>query len=365
MSMKKYYGIALAAIIIIAGIIAFLLLRGPSDNRLEPTPSAELSTAIIGDGVKFYIFTSDGKPTGRASVSIPFLRALGSASLINIAVDLNNNGGYEEKEWIIQDMPVQAKENWNNNFYFTIPDSFSDAKRARVVFGNEEKDMEIAAASFDAGRLFDLSSVTNPEEAMKGIGMNVAHAEEGAASVTIPDVPDIAQRPGECAPTTAANGLISLIQKYGDLEKLSGTEQDLIDELKSDMKWTAENGVLPDDFVTGKNAWAKRKGFFIRTEKVGDKHGIDTVSAIEEALKTDPDKKGVELRLKFGDPATGKAVGGHMVSVTGVHKKNGKTYLDIHDPASPDGTDTVEISGNQFANYGLFGGWTIMSWGFI
>ena len=351
--MKKSY--LIGGLIIIVAIIVFfglqrLSLKGPPEK-------------VLGDNIELTVFTSDGNPTGKASVSVPFLKTLDTTAFIDVAVDLNNDGEYGIEEWIVKDTPVRTQKDWNNNFYFDSPVAFDEAKKVRVVLGTEQKDVEVTVSSFEVGNLLDLASVTNPEEATKGFGNSVVYAEDGVeVDVSIGGMPDISQQPGECGPTTAANSLGHLINKHGDEEDMPSDLDELIDQLKEDMNWTRENGVSPDDFAAGKNRWAERNGIPISTEKVGDKHGETTLDEIQEALENG---EGVELRLKFGDPATGQAVGGHMVTVTGIHRGDGQTYIDIHDPASPMGTDTVEVQGNEITNYGLFEGWTLLSWGFI
>ena len=123
------------------------------------------------------------------------------------------------------------------------------------------------------------------------------------------------------------------------------------------------NGVQSDDFVTGKNLWAARHGLPIRTTKVGDTHGIETIDPIREALEKGAS---VELRIKFAN-ADGKSTGGHMVTVTGIHQGDGQTYLDINDPYTDaeEGSETVEVRSNRITNYGPYEGITALSWGFV
>ncbi|MBD3208027.1 MAG: hypothetical protein GF370_01050, partial [Candidatus Nealsonbacteria bacterium] len=346
---KTYLFIGVALVIALA---LFFFFQG-GDQETE---------RLIGEEMNITIFTRGGELTGKASISIPFLRALANTEFINVGLDLDGDGAYSQSEWIVEGFPIRVRKDWNNNFYFVAPAGLENTTQGKVVLGAKQKDLKVNFNTLETGDLFDLASVTNPEEAMKGVG--IVYAQSGPeVNVSLEgDVPDITQTSGECGPTAAANSLVHLIQKHGQDEDLPDDLNDFLEELKNDMNWTEENGVLPDDFVTGKNKWAQDNGLPITTEKIGDEHGASTLEEIEDALS---DGNPVEMRLKFGDPQSGEAVGGHMVTVTGMRRVDGKTYLDFNDPASPFGTDTVEVEGNQISNYGLFEGWVLVSWAFV
>ncbi len=205
--------------------------------------------------------------------------------------------------------------------------------------------------------LLDLETVTNPEESMKGWG-SIAYAQtEPVTNAYRPGVPDIGQRIAECAPTSAANSIISLAEEHGAEYP---DDQTIINELKGDMDWTPENGVLPPQFVEGKNKWAARHGLPIRTEIVGDKNGKGTLESIMDAMDGGA---AAEIRIKFADN-TGKATGGHMVTVVGVRVEGDQTFIEINDPRTPEGADTYEMNGNVIEGY-PYDGQAILSWGFV
>lgn len=358
--MKRNNLYVLAAVIVVALAAVFFFLRGPSSSA-------------IGNDIQVTAFTSDGEQVGKASVAVPFLRGVEHA-VVSVAIDLNKDGAYSQDEIVVKNRLVGTQDDWVNRFYFSHEARLEGNFNALVMLSGEDISIDsfdtlpdgvesvavnITVDSFEIGTLLDLSTVTNPEESMKGPGFNVAYAED--TDITTDGVPDISQRPGECAPTSAANSLISLINQNGNDDQKPDNQTGLIDDLKKDMNWTPQNGVLPDDFVRGKNTWAARNGIPIRTKKVGDKNGISTIDAIQEALENGD---AVELRIKFGNPATGKAVGGHMVTVTGIHVDGDEVSIDVNDPASPTGTDSYEINGNLITDY-PFEGWTVLSWGFV
>jgi hypothetical protein len=337
---KKYF--IVGGVVVIA-IIAFVFLRPARGG-------------IVDSSIHITAFEHAGKPTGTVLMSIPFLQTHERTNF-NISFDVNADGDFSEEETLVTNFSLQPRQNWQSGVYVKTNVDLTSTPKARVSYNGTHQDVEVTYSTADTTTTFDLASVTNPEESMKGV--KVARAEE-PVEITTEDVPDINQQPGECAPTAAANSLTSLISKNGQTPPQAN---DMISELKNDMQWTRENGVLPDNFVAGKNAWAQRHNLPIKTEKIGDQHGKTTIDAIHQALAQG---KAVELRMKFaGNAAATQAAGGHMVTVTGIHQGEGQTYLDINDPATPDsGTETVEIRGNTISNYGPFNGVVVLSWAF-
>lgn len=344
--------IAGAVVILLIGIVFISKSAfGPEDGGL------------IGETLLVSTFTSSGEATGKVLLQVPFVRALEAGGSISIAIDRDDDGLFAESEYLVTDFPVRAEADWRSGYYALSEVPIADGQSARVTIGGEDYGASTQTKVVEVGELLDLASVTDPENAMKGWGVSVAHADQHLIEITRDGVPDLTQRKGECAPTSAANSLISLVAENGGDDLVPGDPLDFIENLKRHMNWTPENGVLPDDFVAGKNRWAAAAGVPIRTTKVGDANGISTVDAIRDALQNGD---AVELRIKFANPGGTKAVGGHMVTVTGIHQGDGQTYLDINDPATPDsGTETVEIRGNQITNYGPWEGITVLSWGFV
>lgn len=318
---------------------------------------------LIGETMLVSSFTSNGEETGKILFQVPFVRGLDAVESISIAVDTDQDGVFSADENLISDFPVSAQADWRSGYYTMSANSIISGMKAQVTIGGIIYDITTNTKIVEVGSVFDLATVTDPENSMKGWGVSLAFAEGDVIEITQEGVPDLTQRKGECAPTAAANSLISLVDKNGGEDLISGDPLDFIENLKRHMNWTPENGVAPDDFVAGKNRWAAAAGVPIRTTKVGDTHGISTIDAIRDALQNGD---AVELRIKFADASGTKVVGGHMVTVVGIHQADGQTYIDINDPATPDsGTETVEIRGNQITNYGPWEGITLLSWGFV
>lgn len=338
------------------------------------------SNGILDKKIELGVFTTNGSQNGRASIKVTFLESESRISLINAALDINGSGIFEDGEWVIKNTPARPRQGWNNSFYFTPGLPLQGEKRVRLVLsdfpltaqgwqnnslpeGRQFVEAVLEPELHEAGSLLDLEGVTNPIESMKGAG--VVYAQK-LQSIVEEDIPDLDQNPGECGPTVAANALIALTKKFGgkDQKKLVKDSAGLIDDLKDSMNWTKENGVLPDDFVSGGNVWTRENNLPITGTKIGDQNGVTTLDDIREVLNSQ-NKNAALLRFTFGNPETGEPVGGHVVNLIGLRDRDGKIHIDILDPATPKEIDTYEVRGNAIMDYGPFEGLVVLGWGFV
>ena len=344
--MKNTYLIIGGIMVIGLGLLA---LWGGFGVREQP---------LLSSPAELVVYTSGGEDIDKGLLYLSFASGAGEARVQAFA-DFNGDGAFDSGEEIARGIPLRPRENWKSAVAVTLSEGIEDGIRIKVAYGGRNWEGAAGVSREDAGALLDLATVKNPEESMKGWG-NEAHAGEPATQASRGDVPDITQRPAECAPTAAANNILSLAGEHGVSPEDLPTPTEIIDGLKGDMDWTPADGVLPDAFVRGKNEWAAKHGLPIRTEKVGDQHGASTLEHVLDAMAGGGAS---ELRLKFGD-ASGRAVGGHMVTVTGVRAEGGQTFIDVNDPKSPEGTETYEVVGNEVIGY-PFEGITVLSWGFV
>ncbi len=320
------------------------------------------SSGLIGNDSSLVVFGSSEAKSGL--LYIPFLETTPSSVRVSVSLDADANGDFSESEVVVKDWTLQPKKDWKNSVPIKLGSLPTIGTLLKVSVGGKEYLRKLGQVQEDTTDLLELSKVTNPEESMKGWSSAIALAQgtDPATEATRYDVPDLGQRIAECAPTAAANSIISLAEEHGvSLSDLpTGTE--IVDGLKGDMDWTPENGVLPNDFVEGKNKWAAKNGLPIRTEKVGDQHGRNTLQNILDAMAAEGGAA-AEVRLKFAD-ANGKVTGGHMVTVVGVRVVGDQTFIDVNDPRTPPGTDTYEVSGNVIDGY-PYDGIAVVSWGFV
>jgi hypothetical protein len=283
-------------------------------------------------------------PNGMAMIQVPYRRDAPQGSL-TVRVD--------EQE-VFTAVPARPRKYWNSNYFFRSTGSFSDTARIDLAFEGKHdqaltRTVHVKVSSGEGMRM-DFSGVAKPEESMRE-GEAMSGAQAGIREV---DVPDLTQRPAECAPTAAANSLISLAREHGADDKLPADALTMVNELKGDMRWTPADGVVPADFIRGKNEWAAKKGLPIVTASVGNSQGIGSLEAIREGLAVG---KAAELRIRFAEPTTGgkyKIAGGHLITVVGVTETPNGTFIDVNDPRTPDGTETYRVENGQIENYPLW-----------
>ncbi len=282
-------------------------------------------------------------PQGGALAQVQYRRDGGSGA-VTIALDFNDDGMFDASETVIDAFPAQPQRYWNSNFYFRREELRDKKILTRVTFVNDARTevverrvvVRMLSAPF---RIADFDGIAHPTSSMTARRKDVV------------GVPDIEQQANECAPVAGANGLITLAKRFGEDGRLPADLGVMLNELKSDMRWSLTNGVSVDDFVLGANRWALSKGLPIVTQKIGE--GQRALSEFSKSLTAD----GVALvRLSFSVPSGSRqrVLGGHLVSVVGVHDMEGATFIDIHDPNSPQGVDTYRVEGSTIVDYALF-----------
>lgn len=169
------------------------------------------------------------------------------------------------------------------------------------------------------------------------------------------DVPDIDQGLNECAPTSVANSLLWLSKKNKFTDKMPKSQGELISELKGDLKWDSNIGVLDENFITGKKAFAARHGLNIEVHQINVKdYDLNIVAKVAQELQKGQDVElGIEYWKKQAD-GKWKLMGGHWVTAVGARgNRDGTQTIDIHDPASPGPAtlDRYKIDGTRIVDY--------------
>lgn len=356
MPVSKKILFLLILFIIVAGIFVFL-------NR--ELKERELKVSIIGDDIDLVRVGMFGQKADFGFVKVPFLTESDTLKFLNVAVDLNNDqsfaiyevNGQTQPEWLVQNMPVKFIDG-ENSFSFFFPDkTVDDAIPAeglvlRAVLSRDlinvsdwdgsipqetdSKDIRIKIIAFE-----DVGDLLSPAPGKIGnFGflysdgyinfIEPAFAATDTVDVFHPNVPDINQKKNECVPTSAANSLLWLAKKFEFEDKLP-SQDELIGELKNDMNWQA-GGIVPEDFLKGKEKITERRKLPLINHEVGQLDGSTTFDKIAEELKKEQD---VEMVIQFKD-ADGKTIGGHCVTVVGVMRlPSGTEIIHIHDPGTP------------------------------
>ena len=325
-------------------IIVVLALVGVAIYAFSTSQFA--SRDLLGRGPKLYLYTIDGESSGQLNVSIPFTQASDNDYVVEVAVDLNQNSQITEDEWQVKNTRAYLVHNLRNN-YWMVDDAKKLAVSNEVLLKINLKKLEstdllenfegkVKIEAFEIGELFGFDVGGGSEDIKRGTGLPsavipAAHAE-GEEVFRNGITPDLAQDRMECAAVSAANNLMSLAgenDKLGNLPEFTG---DLIEELKTDMKFN--NGISLNNMVIGKNAFTQRHNLPISTELKFAPTKEDILAALNSGAA-------VELSFSFIRSSSGRQNTGHVVTLVGASPNQ----LFVHDSGTPEGMDTLSMYG--------------------
>lgn len=348
----------------------------------------KIDSGTIGSQVTLTRVVMNGEKTSTAYSAIPFLHDRKGSNYLNLAIDLNHDGkiasytvnATTQEEWVVQNFPLPVFADEGVNANFTLSDFDVDSKKdfsLTAVLTTQRLDnwdggrisgsamRTVVVATIGIEETSDRATVdpngigsTGPGDASVPPGQPVKEKTVSSLakefSVFHEGVPDMDQKINECVPTSAANSLRWLAKGNNFTDKLPLSDTELLGELKDDMKWKVESGIIVDqNFLTGKDAFVSRHKLPIVTHQVGGKFDINIVAKIAEELRKGQD---VEIDMEYGEyKADGsyERRGGHMVTVVGATGTADSQYLDIHDPLSsgPSKLDRYKIDGTRVVDY--------------
>jgi hypothetical protein len=155
----------------------------------------------------------------------------------------------------------------------------------------------------------------------------------GKTSSSIKDrvtMPDIAQKPMECGPTSAANSIRWLAETHGFNDKLPKKNDDLIKELMKAMTGSDERpfpGLSGDQLHDGKKKYAEEKGLPITVKGGLNDPNASGAKAFDFIKKEIDDGEDVEFLIGW---PTGN--GSHWVTVVGYKVNGDRLFLTVNDP---------------------------------
>lgn len=251
--------------------------------------------------------------------------------------------------WVVQNLPVGFEPGLTQIATNVSADLFRSGDTYQTIF---DQSYAISAPVFDPAHaavrvLGDpVNYLVNGGACRLGLGVFVRPGDPPLQSVVFPPpppppqppykvvyrkgVPDVAQGPNECAPTSAANSLTWMEQEYSEIDIGLSTEE-IRDVLKDGehMKTDPETGTSDADFLAGKNAFAAQFGLPIETKAVPG--GVGNAPGLEEMYQALEDGSDVELSVVWLDEE-GKSAGGHWVTVVGMVEVEGQYGVWINDP---------------------------------
>ena len=306
---------------------------------------------VLGSKPELVVYSG----TGKAILYVPFDGDAIDSLYVDAYIDENADGKISDDEKVITRMRTHPDRGWRDGYAIPVKNEPRDTVKIKIALSSGEVfEGNAAVTTYDPDKLLGLARSTKPNSMKQG-------GEVTQASVLRTATPDITQRFAECAPTSAANSVISLATQHGKkISDLPGPTA-IVNGLKAEMDWTPENGVSPEKFIEGKDKYMAKLGLPIRTTLVGGDDGRGTIQEIKNALAQG---KAAEVQLKFTNPETGAGKGSHMLTVVGVEEVDGKTLVKVNDPNTPAGTEIYDVSGGEVTNYPSK--WsTTFGWGFV
>lgn len=331
--MKKL--LFIVGVLIFIGGVVFILLTS------ETTPQN-----LLGEDPRLHLYTVSAESTGQLTVTVPFSQKSDEPYLIDIALDLDGDGQIADSEWQVKDASAYLVQNLKNNYWLAdeaktlavndevlVKINFKKSNSANAPTSLEKK---VKVEAFEIGEMFGFDVPGGSEDIKRGIGLpqaiiSAAQAE-GEEVFRNGITPDLAQNRMECAAVSAANNLMSLAgenDKLGDLPEFTG---DLIEELKTDMKFS--NGISLANMVVGKNAFTQRHNLPISTE-------LKLAPTKEDILAALNSGAAVELSFSFVRSSSGRDNTGHVVTLVGASN----SQIFVHDSGTPEGMDTLQMYG--------------------
>lgn len=329
---KKYLYLFLGVVAL--AVLSFLV------NKLQ-------NTNLLGKEPKLYVYTINSETTGLLSVTVPFAKLANNSYAIEIGLDSNFNGKIEQSELQKKTETVHIQKNLKNNFFLEDAEKkiksgvpillnikLSNLKNSKEVYSIETS---VKAEQFEVGDKYGFDVEGSSEDLKRGIGIpqslvSVARAEESEPVFRNFNTPDLAQGRMECAAVSAANSLMSLAGEHDKLSNLPEFTGDLIEELKTDMKF--KNGITLENMVAGKNAFTQRHNLPVSTE-------LKLAPTKEDIIKALNSGAAVELSFAFVQSKSGRKNTGHVVTLVGASNSE----IFVHDSGTPEGMDTLRMFG--------------------
>ncbi|PIR69356.1 MAG: hypothetical protein COU47_03230 [Candidatus Niyogibacteria bacterium CG10_big_fil_rev_8_21_14_0_10_46_36] len=347
--MKKILIIA----VIIVGAAGLFFWKGPSPKAGY---TALAPDTIGGEGV-LYTYTIKGESNGGGALSLSFTDD-GNYSLINIALDLNDSGAYEDDEWVAENQISYVQRGTDNNFAVDLPEgelpstitgiaAFSAEPMTEGWWdGENTRTITITTESFELNDILGLDVPGNGPGVYRGYADGFSARMPVAYAQTFPtvnvdsqlNIGDLRQSNMECAPTSITNNLTGLAGANGRNDLPSA--ETMVDQLKSDLKFGDEGvaGVLDKNYIAGKNAFMRRYNLPIVTTEISNPSIEDIANAIQSGAVVEMDLAFIEVT-----PQGNNHVASHVVTLTGVSSNGSSATLRGRDSATPTGNESWQF----------------------
>ncbi len=362
--------------------VALMIFRGHSHGQTAAIAKVDhrhLNKVAVGSG--------DVNLDGTMDFAVTQIMSPSATGYVNVVADLNFDkqiGAYDpssggtQSEWIVQNVPLP------------ITDEILSEPNLRIWFSLEDQSIPIPCMvmtsmiitdkpltiplpvkldSLGSGWIKEADSLTKftwsqPDGGGKDTNTvvlpDVAPLPPGSDIFEVPGtndpkgMPDIAQKPQECGPTSAANSLIWLAKNNGFTDKLPKTPEGEVDtdglilDLMEAMTGSRDRpfrGINAQKMVAGKKAWAEKMQLpIVVGGGMGDKNARNghAFDFLRYGLRG---KQDVELRFELPQKFN------HWVTATGFATGGGRVHVYVHNPDdNKDGKDVFELKVDDKGN---------------
>ncbi len=339
-------GVVVILVLIIGGI--FLL---NTEKAIAPMPT-QSGADILGENSSILLYKIGENFTDYGFFSYTFTANTEGAWYAQGFMDLNNDGVFSDDEWVIKNGVARVIKNFPNRFSFNLPKALTAVDtesipvkialtKNKVSGAGEiaETDTIVTTASVETYELvseFGMDVSGANEDLKRGIGATITYAEDfEETGIDDSSLPDLGGGPMDCFAIATANNLINMAMQNGRRDDLPEDPAELISELKDFMQW--DNGIIGPNFLTGKSDYINVLGLPITTEEIKR-------PTIEDLADAFANGDAVEVSLTMIRSASGRANTGHVLTGVSAYQDGDDAGLAAHDPATPDGTDTLDIS---------------------
>lgn len=342
-------GGAVIVIILVIGLLFF-------NSKNDPAQVAEMDTGggatYLGKNASVIRYKIDGGYTDYAFMSFPFIKNTNREWFAQGFIDLNHDGVFSEEEWMVKNSKARVIANFPGRFSFTLPEELKegDTENVKILLALTSEIMgltvdlknpdlillQVPVETIEIVDEFGLNVPGASEELKRGIGIPLAYAQDfEETGIEASSLPDLSGGPMDCFAIATANNLINMATQHGRRDDLPEDTQEIIEDLKNAMQW--KDGIIGPDFLTGKADYVAAYDLPITTEEIKRPSMMDLAEAFASG-------DAVEVSTTMIRSASGKKNTGHVLTGVSAYNDGEEGGLAVHDPATPKGTDTLDLS---------------------
>ncbi len=334
----------------------------------EPHSEGAVPVARASQMALCRVLSGSHKPSQEGTLDLSIARTRRGISTVyaNAVADLNGDGiiapyavksGKEQSEWIVRNVPLPVSGDGSLRPEFSIWFKFADMtvsagdeRNVAVILTDQPVDLDAPQAlndmvEWDIQRLPVQATGWGAED-QRGQRLTAhaaspsrrPHAVNDTLLSTLvpgPAVPDIEQQFNECGPTSAANSILWLAERYSFLQKLPAqsdgtpdTAQLVLDLMKS-MAGTTDRpfrGLKGDQMFTGQKEFAEALHLPFTVEGGNGERTSRGAASFDFIAQHLARRQPSELLIWMPDGS------GHWVTVTGCATEDSRALLFVHDP---------------------------------